>query len=69
MNYNEPVDRYIFQKVDDLEKANNTLSKHVKSARFLIVVLGVAGGYLLKKHHEKIETLTKEIKELTMKGE
>lgn len=70
MNYKDPADCYIFQKVDDLEKENHTLTKQIRSSRFLILVLGVGCGYLLKKHNNKIESLTKEIKELTKsKGE
>jgi hypothetical protein len=70
MNYKDPADCYIFQKVDDLSEANNKLSKQVKTSRFLIFIAVIGCGYLLKKHHDKIETLTKEIKELTKpKGE
>lgn len=70
MNYKDPADCYIFQKVDDLNEANSTLAKQIKTTRFLVLVAGIGCGYLFKKYHDKIESLTKEIKELTkLKGE
>lgn len=70
MNYKDPADCYIFQKVDDLSEANNTLSKQIKATRFLVFVAAIGCGYLLKIYNDKLVSLTKEIKELTnTKGE